>query len=70
MKARTFWLVWCPTHGAPHHRHQSRPSAVAEANRLAVENPGCEFFVLASVGMAVKQSVVWVDHEEDVEIPF
>jgi len=43
-----FWLVWSPQ-GAmpPRHRHASEADAVNEAERLAAENPGRDFYVVA-----------------------
>ncbi|MGF6806275.1 hypothetical protein OKW30_001401 [Paraburkholderia sp. Clong3] len=44
-----FWIVWCPTgEKPPSYRHLSAGSAVAEAERLAISNPGREFFVLGA----------------------
>ncbi|MGF6697636.1 hypothetical protein OKW38_002248 [Paraburkholderia sp. MM5496-R1] len=44
-----FWIVWCPT-GAkpPSYRHPSFGAAAMEAERLAMANPGREFFVLGA----------------------
>lgn len=41
-----FWLVWNPRGGAPTFPHTSEPSAIAEAERLARNKPGHQFFVL------------------------
>lgn len=45
----TFWVVWNPGHGSPRVRHESQTVAEREAHRLAIENPGVEFYVLAAV---------------------
>lgn len=44
-----FWIIWNPMGGPPAHRHYSQESATREAERLAAENPGATFIVLASV---------------------
>ncbi|MDR3100768.1 MAG: hypothetical protein LBV73_27360 [Paraburkholderia sp.] len=48
-QAEKFRLVWCPT-GAkpPSFRHPTYRMATLEAERLARENPGREFFVLGA----------------------
>jgi hypothetical protein len=43
-----FWMVWTPAGRPPVFRHTSYGSAEREARRLAGENSGMEFFVLAS----------------------
>lgn len=45
-----FWLVWSPNGGAPRFRHTNEASAKAEAERLALANPGTTFIVLQSIG--------------------
>lgn len=44
-----FWMIWNPEGYQPRVMHYSRPSADAEAERLAQENPGQQFFVLKAV---------------------
>ncbi len=73
MTSRTFYLVWCPNGPTPPtYRHETEGNARREAERLAREKPGQEFFVLRSTGVAKKVDVVWIDHEiDDVDtIPF
>lgn len=44
-----FYIVWCPTgKTAPKHRHEYLDQAISEAERLAMQNPGQEFYVMAA----------------------
>lgn len=64
-----FWIVWCPTGPhAPRVRHRTFDAATAEAKRLANENPGAEFYVLAAEGLMRKVDVEWVPSTR--HIPF
>jgi hypothetical protein len=48
----TFYIVWSPTgHTPPQIKHETRPGAVAEAERLARSNPGHDFYVMAASDM-------------------
>lgn len=52
-------------------RHDSLDSAEREAVRLARENPGIEFFVMASIRAFVKDDVRQVEIlDRDADIPF
>ncbi len=42
----TFWLVWQPESGPARFKHHDRLTALAEAERLAIANPGKKFYVL------------------------
>lgn len=64
-----FWMVYGAGCGAPTVRHDRLGNARAEAERLAVANPGTKFYVLRSVGVARRVDVDWAEIEED-EIPF
>lgn len=57
MKPQPFFLVWCPTRGAPTVKQPSYRAAEDEAKRLARSCPGESFFVLAAVAEAVKVDV-------------
>lgn len=57
-KEQLFFVIWNPKKSNPSHRHSNLPSAEAEAMRLARENPGHEFFILAAIAKATKQDVL------------
>lgn len=71
-----FWLVWNPQGRQPMYRHSTYASAVAEARRLAGNNPGHEFYVLGCLGRAVKVEVEYKeisslpDQFDEDELPF
>lgn len=68
-----FWIVWNPAGRNPTFRHRSESAAVAEAERLARENPGQTFVVLQSVCARRTQTMECVDLSQPVderEIPF
>ncbi|MDE1914700.1 MAG: hypothetical protein KGJ57_17630 [Sphingomonadales bacterium] len=73
-KARSFYLVWNPQGmKPPKFRHPWLASAKAEARRLAIANPGHEFFVLETVSSAKVQTVIETDFERDHDddgVPF
>lgn len=52
-----FWVVWNPEGNVPFVRHQSRDIAQGEAERLARNNPGQSFYVLASLSVSRKSDV-------------
>ena len=51
-KIEKFFVVWSPGRGVPVVRHPSFNVAKDEARRLAKQQPGDEFFVLAAIGRA------------------
>ncbi len=68
-----FYIVWCPTNPkTPSYRHYSEASASNEAKRLAIQYPDCQFYVLATVGMAEKVSVTYTNFRplNEDDIPF
>lgn len=48
-KHHKFWMVYSPQGNAPRREHMSRDQAEREAERLAMGNPGQQFFVLKAV---------------------
>ncbi len=40
-----FWLVWQPESGPARFKHHDQRTALAEAERLAIANPGKKFYV-------------------------
>ena len=48
-----FWMVYGEGQGAPTYKHDSEEAASEEAQRLALRNPGCAFYVLKGVGRAM-----------------
>jgi hypothetical protein len=67
MKTSPFWIVWCPTGPTPPRmRHNNRPSAEAERDRLARVHVGHEFFVLRAESSAKKIDVEVTRFDEDV----
>lgn len=57
MKPQPFYLVWCPESGAPTIKQPSYAIAEGEAKRLARNNPGKPFFVLAAIAKVEKVDV-------------
>lgn len=47
MSEPPFFLVWREGGSAPVRKHKTCDSAETEARRLAIENPGHKFFVMA-----------------------
>lgn len=66
-----FFMVLSDRSSETRVRHATIDIARNEAKRLAALNPGCKFFVLASLGHMVKEDpVTWQQHESTDEIPF
>ena len=53
-----FWLVWDPQGRAPTHKHQNEGLAQIEAERLARQNPGHQFYVLQPIMVVQRQDIV------------
>jgi hypothetical protein len=65
------WLVWNPSAHIPKYEHDSFDSAQREAERLAGIHSGYYFYVLETVGVAIKKDVHFVPINSMVEeIPF
>ena len=68
-----FWMIVGIGQNPPRARHETEHAAFAEANRLARNNPGIEFYVLESMARAVKDEVRFdrmKPAEADDGIPF
>lgn len=70
-----FWCVWCEGGGSPTVKHGAFGAAKAEAQRLARNNPGKRFIVLAAALAYQKNDLVETrfhecDWQRDCEIPF
>ena len=61
-----FWLVWNERGHAPTFKHGSPESAMREAERLAVLQPGDEFHVLQVIKTACYAKVQWQEYGEFV----
>lgn len=71
MKLQKKFFVWARTGHIPKFEHDSFESARVESERLAKQNPGTRFYVLESVGVAVKKEVDFYEiKKEQEEIPF
>lgn len=71
--ADCFWIVWNPKgRYNPIHQHPTEEAAIAEAKRLAENQPGDTFNVLQSVGHALKprEPEIFERHDYDDGIPF
>lgn len=66
-----FFMVYGAGQGAPTFQHQDFVSARNEAMRLARQHPGIKFYVLVSVGRALKIDVEYEDINVTLDgIPF
>lgn len=73
---KEFWLVWRNANSLgnnfdrPHKRHESRASAVIEAERLATQHAGAEFFVVRaeSISKCEKATTTFLASDGDCEV--
>ena len=66
-----FFIVWNPQGMNPTVRHETWDRAATEAQRLALANPGQEFFVMqAHRRVTTPRPVEIEDFDVDLEIPF
>jgi len=65
----TFFVVWNPMGGNPTMRHPLEISARREAERLARQNPGQDFFVLEALTVTAKNDVR-TERLGEHELPF
>lgn len=67
------YFVWNPAGGPPTYRHDDQEAATNEARRLAEQNPGQTFMVVATIGAfsLPKPGPRWTPLEpDDRSIPF
>lgn len=69
MARRGFAVVWQPETGNPRKRYDTFPDAQREAERLAGENPGKEFFVMVANSVSVVPPRLVTEHIEP-PLPF
>jgi hypothetical protein len=65
-----YWLVWCEDGGVPRFKHESQHAAECEAQRLAENNPGRSFTVLAPASRFSVRRVNVERFDPEIEIPF
>lgn len=68
----TFYIIWSPK-GArpPKHQHHDWYSASTEAERLALQHPGEEFYVMAAHRLVkTTKPVEIIDFDTGIELPF
>lgn len=73
MSARqdAFFIVWNPEGRNPQFRHESFSAATREAERLAMQSPGQNFFVMqAHRRVSTAKPIEIEDFDTDLEIPF
>ena len=58
-----FWMIWTPASRPPVVAHKTLESALQEAERLALCNPGKEYYVLMSSHKVVTTKVDVVEIE-------
>jgi hypothetical protein len=68
MKNSKIWVVYNPQGRAPTFTHISYKSAKTEARRLASCNPDQRFYVMESVGMALKNDGSFYVHSSHGDI--
>ena len=61
-----FWMVYGEGQRAPAYKHETRESAIEEAQRLAGHAPGIRFYVLQTIGCAHKVAVTYTEIEDGV----
>ena len=64
------FYVYEPSTGYTRFRHDSRTAAEREAERLALLNPGKEFYVLAAIAKCSYKAVTWNRVEVEEQVPF
>ena len=66
-----FYMLWSPSGSKPPRiRHETQESEQKEAERLAIEHPGHEFFVMAAMTRSVMPALITERLQHGDEIPF
>jgi hypothetical protein len=65
-----FYVVWNPRGKSPMRRHSFEHQAREEAERLALRNPGHEFYVLHAVSVSEQCAVATRQLEPQPPLPF
>jgi len=65
-----FFLVWCEDGGSPTFKHETAYHAEQEARRLARQNPGQRFCVLAPMARIVTANTIVERFDCSDDIPF
>jgi hypothetical protein len=67
---KKYWMVHNPNHGHPTIRYHDKDAACDEARRMALKNPGQEFFVLEAVASIAKCDMMTRGDWPDGCLPF
>lgn len=67
MSEHDFYVVWNPQGRTPTYKHSTEELARTEAERLARNNPGQQFYVMAPLGLARR---VDVEYKQLNQLPF
>lgn len=70
MNDRKFWMVWRMHGNGPTRMHDTKTSAINEAERLASNNPGFRFVVLEAICAREVNNMREIDLVEPEEVPF
>lgn len=70
-KPNAFFIIWNPEGMNPRVRHNDFGTAAVEAHRLALANPGKEFFVMqAHRRVTTPTPIITEDFDTDLDVPF
>ena len=67
----TFYIIWNPEGMNPRVRHDCWGSAAEEAQRLALANPGKDFFVMQALRrVSTPKPIEIEDFDTELDVPF
>jgi hypothetical protein len=69
IRSEPFWMIYGEGQNSPAVRHENFEAAKRESERLARNNPGIRFFILATVGVTERNDVTYRSIDP-LEIPF